>query len=460
VENNLKTEVVFSCSACGKEMLKWMGRCPGCGEWNTVQEKKVRHEPSRSRSTSAVQVESPGVVSIAEIREDREPRTHTGISELNRVLGGGLVNRSVVLVGGDPGIGKSTLLMQALGKMAGRGDRVLYISGEESAEQIRLRAGRLGIGSPNFLLLVENELEPLLDAMDGTDSRAVVLDSVQSIFSRSVTALAGSVSQVRHVAARVLELTKKGSSACFLVGHVTKDGLLAGPKVLEHMVDTVLYFEGERSHPYRILRAVKNRFGSSSEIGVFEMGDAGLSEVANPSELFLSERPKGVSGSAVTALVEGSRPILAEIQALVTGPIPGQGRRTCLGTDSQRLALMIAVMEKKLQLPLADQDIFLNAVGGIRATEPATDLATAAAILSSYMEKPVPSHVVVFGEVGLAGEVRRVSRSSERLAEATRLGFTRVIGPAASLEKSPLPEDVELVRISHISELAGVLFVL
>ena len=344
--------------------------------------------------------------------------------------------------------------------MADKGDKVLYISGEESAEQIRLRADRLDIGSPNFLLLVENELEPILDAMGGTESKAVVLDSVQSVFSRSLTALVGSVSQVRHVTARVVEVTKKGWSACLMVGHVTKDGLLAGPKVLEHMVDTVLYFEGERNHPYRILRAVKNRFGSSSEIGVFEMGDAGLAEVVNPSELFLSERPRGVSGSAVTALVEGSRPILAELQALVTGPIPGQGRRTCLGTDSQRLALMLAVIEKKLQIPLADHDIFLNAVGGIRATEPAADLATAAAILSSYLEKPVPPHVVIFGEVGLAGEVRRVSRAAARLAEATRLGFTRIVGPAASLDKSQVGAGVELIGISYVKELAGALFAL
>ncbi len=453
----MKPDMVFVCNSCGKELLKWMGRCPGCGEWNTVEETRSRAESPRSRSR-APDAQPPGVVSIADIQEEAAPRVHSGIGELDRVLGGGIVNRSLVLVGGDPGIGKSTLLMQALGSMASSGQRVLYISGEESAEQIRLRAARLGIGSANFLLLVENELEPILEAMDRTDHRVVVLDSVQSICGRSLDALAGSVSQVRHVAARIQDLTKKGASACFLVGHVTKDGMLAGPKVLEHMVDTVLYFEGERGHPYRILRAVKNRFGSSSEIGVFEMGDAGLSEVVNPSELFLSERPQGVSGSTVTALVEGSRPILAEIQALVSGPVPGQGRRTCLGTDSQRLALMIAVMEKKLRLPLGDQDIFLNAVGGIRATEPATDLAVAAAILSSYVDKPVPSQTVVFGEVGLAGEVRRVSRASARLAEAARLGFSRIIGPAVSLEKPRSSEDVELRGIAHISELAGVLF--
>ncbi|MEW6349869.1 MAG: DNA repair protein RadA [Thermodesulfobacteriota bacterium] len=453
----MKQDVIFVCSSCGKELLKWMGRCPGCGEWNTIQETRSRAETPRVRFR-ATEDRPPGVVSLAEIPEEVAPRVHSGIGELDRVLGGGIVNRSLILVGGDPGIGKSTLLMQALGGMASRGDKALYISGEESAEQIRLRAARLGIESGNFLLLVENELEPILDAMERTDHRVVVLDSVQAICGKGLNALAGSVSQVRHVAARIQDLTKKGSSACFLVGHVTKDGMLAGPKVLEHMVDTVLYFEGERGHPYRILRAVKNRFGSSSEIGVFEMGDAGLSEVVNPSELFLSERPQGVSGSTVTSLVEGSRPILAEIQALVTGPVPGQGRRTCLGTDSQRLALMIAVMEKKLRLPLGDQDIFLNAVGGIRATEPATDLAVAAAILSSYVDKPVPAQTMVFGEVGLAGEVRRVSRASARLAEAVRLGFTRIVGPAVSLEKPRSADEVERRGIAHISELGGVLF--
>ena len=454
----MKSEIAFVCDHCGKHLLKWMGRCPGCGEWNSVVEKEVAVFPASSAHASRSDEDPGTVISLSEISGESKDRLGTGIEELNRVLGGGIVRRSVILVGGDPGIGKSTLLMQALGHMAHAGQKVLYVSGEESSEQLKLRADRLGIRADNFLVLVENELEAIIDKISQNEAAVVVLDSVQSVFSRSFEAQAGSVSQVRQVAGRILECIKRGSSACFIVGHVTKDGALAGPRVLEHMVDTVLYFEGERGHSYRILRAVKNRFGSASEIGVFEMGDSGLNEVANPSELFLSERPEGVSGSIVTALVEGSRPILAEIQALVTGPAPGQGRRTCLGTDSQRLALMIAVIEKKLGLTLSDQDIFLNAVGGVRATEPAADLAIAAALLSSFMDRNVPKGTLVFGEVGLAGEVRRVSRAAARMKEATRLGFHRIIAPSSNAEDLSLPAGATISGISRINELADLLF--
>lgn len=401
--------------------------------------------------------EPQGVVPLTEIHGDQRPRINTGIGELDRVLGGGLIRSSVIMLGGDPGIGKSTLLMQAFGKMAIRGETVLYVSGEESAEQIKIRADRLGLQSPGFLVLAENQLETIIQKISQSDASVVVLDSVQSCFSSSFESHAGSISQVRHVAATVLDCIKRGSAACFIVGHVTKDGSLAGPKVLEHMVDTVLYFEGERGHPYRILRSVKNRFGSVSEIGVFEMGDLGLVEVDNPSELFLSERPEGVSGSTVTALVEGSRPILAEIQALVAGPVPGQGRRTCLGIDSQRLALMIAVMEKKLGLTLTDQDIFLNAVGGVRATEPAADLSLIAALLSSHLDRTVRPGTLVFGEVGLAGEVRRVSRAAARINEASRLGFNRIIAPAGNAELSAA-KGITAVGVTHVKELAQALF--
>ena len=454
----MKSEILFVCNQCGKHLLKWMGRCPGCGEWNSVIEKQVSVSPTSASHTTWSNEDLGVVIPLSEIRDQSRERLGTGIKELNRVLGGGIVPRSVILVGGDPGIGKSTLLMQALGRMADAGEKVLYVSGEESSEQLKLRAERVGIQGGNFLVLVENELEAILDKIGQTEAAVVVLDSVQSVFSRPFEAQAGSVSQVRQVAGRILESIKRGFSACFIVGHVTKDGALAGPKVLEHMVDTVLYFEGERGHPYRILRAVKNRFGSASEIGVFEMGDSGLIEVANPSELFLSERPEGVSGSVVTALVEGSRPILAEIQALVTGPVPGQGRRTCLGTDSQRLALMIAVIEKKLGLALSDEDIFLNAVGGIRATEPAADLALAGALLSSFMDRNVPRGTLVFGEIGLAGEVRRVSRATARINEASRLGFHRMIVPASNVESLPLAEGTTVAGISRIGELAELLF--
>jgi DNA repair protein RadA/Sms len=347
--------------------------------------------------------------------------------------------------------------MQALGQMASKEDDVLYISGEESAEQLKIRADRLGIHSDRFLVLVENQLETVIERIGESKATAVVIDSVQSVFSRSVDSYPGSVGQIRQVTGSVLDCIKRGSAACFIVGHVTKDGTLAGPKVLEHMVDTVLYFEGERGHPYRILRSVKNRFGSVSEIGVFEMSDAGLVEVVNPSELFLSERPEGVSGSTVTALVEGSRPILAEIQALVSGPVPGQGRRTCLGTDSQRLALMIAVIEKKLGLALNDHDIFLNAVGGVRATEPAADLSLVSALISSYMDRAIRSGTLVFGEVGLAGEVRRVSRAAARINEAARLGFRRIILPKANVDPGA-PAGTTMHGIAHVKELASLLF--
>lgn len=452
----MKTDTVFVCSECGKQLVKWMGRCPGCGEWNCIVER--RSTASRTGKAPLYTEDAVGIVPLAEIAGDTRPRLKSGIDELDRVLGGGIVPRSVILLGGDPGIGKTTLLMQALGQIARAGETVLYVSGEESAEQLKLRADRLGLRALTFLVLVENQLETILDRIEASEARVTVLDSVQSVYGQSFEAQAGSVSQVRLVAGRMLESIKKGSAACFLVGHVTKDGALAGPKVLEHMVDTVLYFEGERGHPYRILRAVKNRFGSSSEIGVFEMGDAGLSEVSNPSELFLSERPQGVSGSSVTALVEGSRPILAEIQALVTGPVPGQGRRTCLGTDAQRLALMIAVIEKKLGIPLSDHDIFLNAVGGVRATEPAADLAIASSLLSSYMDRPVPSGTLVFGEVGLAGEVRRVSRAEARINEAARLGFHRIISPVSNAEGTPPPAGVTVEGISHVTQLTPLLF--
>ncbi|MCX5872313.1 MAG: DNA repair protein RadA [Deltaproteobacteria bacterium] len=451
----MKTEVVFVCRECDARLLKWMGRCPQCGQWNSIEEKVSQVIP-KGRSRQSENVVAP--IPIDQISHDRSPRLFTGMDELDRVLGGGLVRRSVILVGGDPGIGKSTLLMQALGTMSARGENVLYVSGEESLEQIKIRADRLGVSSKSFLVVAENELERILELMRTTGASVVVLDSAQSVSSQSVDSHPGSVSQVRHVAAASIEIIKRSQSACFLVGHVTKDGALAGPKVLEHMVDTVLYFEGDRGHPYRILRAVKNRFGSVSEIGVFEMTDAGLSEVVNPSEFFLSERPEGASGSVVTALVEGSRPILAEVQALVSGPTPGSGRRTCLGTDPQRLALMLAVIEKKLGFLLNDHDIFLNAVGGVRATEPAVDLGIVASVISSFCDRVIPFSSMIFGEVGLSGEVRPVAKAAARINEAARLGYSRIVGPKKNLDSCAFPEGAKFIPISHIRELPAILF--
>jgi DNA repair protein RadA/Sms len=451
----MKSEISFECRECGARLLKWMGRCPHCGQWNSVEEKL---KSAFAKEKSAGHHGKICSVPISHISHDQSPRLSTGMSELDRVLGGGLVRKSMVLVGGDPGVGKSTLLMQALGGMSSRGEVVLYVTGEESLEQIKIRADRLGVMSESFLVVANNELEPILELISNSGASVVALDSAQSVASHSVESYAGSVSQVRHVAAASIEVIKKSQSACFLVGHVTKDGALAGPKVLEHMVDTVLYFEGDRGYSYRVLRAVKNRFGSVSEIGVFEMTETGLSEVLNPSEFFLSERPQGESGSVVTALVEGSRPILAEIQALVCGPVPGSGRRTCLGTDPQRLSLIVAVIEKKLGLMLNDHDIFVNAVGGIRALEPAVDLGIVASIISSFSEKTIPFPSMIFGEVGLSGEVRPVMKCSERINEAIRLGYKRIIGPGKNLDAHRFTKQVKPLPVNHIRELTAILF--
>jgi DNA repair protein RadA/Sms len=435
-----------------------MGKCPGCGEWNTVVEREAE-KPRSKRVFSATGGQGQSeILPITRISSDERPRIITGIGELDRVLGGGIVRRSLTLIAGDPGIGKSTLVMQALAAIAKNGETALYVSGEESAEQLKLRAIRLGAEDEKLLALTENDLDIILQLAGETEYDALALDSAQSVFTRSFDSYAGSVGQVRAVTATLMETIKKGRAACFIVGHVTKEGAIAGPRVLEHMVDATLYFEGERNHPYRILRGVKNRFGAVSEIGVFEMSEKGLIEVINPSERFLAERPKAVSGSSVTALVEGVRPILAEIQALVSGPTPGQGRRTCLGVDPQRLSLMIAVLEKRLGITLFDQDIFLNAVGGVKALEPAADLAIAASLLSSFLDRPIPDNTLIFGEVGLAGEIRRTSRSGQRFSEAARLGFDTIIAPKANVKEASKIKGSKFRAISHMDELRELIF--
>lgn len=371
---------------------------------------------------------------ISEVPPQAEVRLPCGIGELDRVLGGGLVPGSLVLIGGDPGIGKSTLLLQAMHHLAETAD-VLYVSGEESAAQTRLRGERLGLSGRRLLVLAENGLEEIVAQIERLKPRAVVVDSIQTVWTRSLESAPGSVSQVRESAGRLMVLAKGSGVPVFIVGHVTKDGAIAGPRVLEHMVDTVLYFEGDRGHPYRILRAVKNRFGSTNEIGVFEMKSGGLEEVANPSELFLSERPLDAPGSVVTASLEGSRPLLVEIQALVTPSSYGTPRRTTIGVDGNRLALLVAVLEKKAGLHLGGQDIFLNVAGGARLAEPAADLAIMLAVASSHLDRPVPHQTVVFGEVGLAGEVRAITQPEPRIAEAAKLGFTDCILPKGNLRR-------------------------
>lgn len=428
----MRQKTVFNCSQCGSQSPKWLGKCPDCGAWNSMVEEQ-QPTAAAARSGRPALVKSVAIP-IGDVPPQAEVRLGCGIGELDRVLGGGLVPGSLVLIGGDPGIGKSTLLLQAMHHLAAEGT-VLYVSGEESAAQTRLRGERLGVHGRQLLVLAENGLEEIVAQVEKLKPRAVVVDSIQTVWTQALESAPGSVSQVRESAGRLMLLAKGSGIPIFIVGHVTKDGAIAGPRVLEHMVDTVLYFEGDRGHPYRILRAVKNRFGSTNEIGVFEMKSGGLTEVANPSELFLSERPLDAPGSVVTASLEGSRTLLVEIQALVTPSAYGTPRRTTIGVDSNRLALLVAVLEKKAGLHLGGQDIFLNVAGGARLNEPAADLAMLLAVASSHLDRPVAADAVVFGEVGLAGEVRAVNQPEPRLSEATKLGFKQCILPAGNLRR-------------------------
>ncbi len=443
----MKQKTNFSCTQCGYQSPKWLGKCPDCGAWNTMIEEQQSPPSARGgRIVSAKSVAMP----IGDVPPQAEARMGCGISELDRVLGGGLVPGSLVLIGGDPGIGKSTLLLQAMHHLALDG-AVLYVSGEESAAQTRLRGERLGVYGRQLLVLAENSLEEIISYVERLKPRAVVVDSIQTVWTQSLESAPGSVSQVRESAGRLMMLAKGSGIPVFIVGHVTKDGAIAGPRVLEHIVDTVLYFEGDRGHPYRILRAVKNRFGSTNEIGVFEMKSGGLHEVSNPSELFLSERPIDAPGSVVTASLEGSRTLLVEIQALVTASTYGTPRRTTIGVDSNRLALLVAVLEKKAGLHLGGQDIFLNVAGGARLNEPAADLAMMLAVASSHLDRPVPNQTIVFGEVGLAGEVRAVTQPEPRISEALKLGFSRCLLPAGNMKRLT-PGGMELDSVSTVQE--------
>ncbi len=442
----MKNRVLFACQKCGHQSAKWLGKCPDCGSWNSMVE-----ELAVKGGVSAVQAEAAKPVRISQVARDVETRQSCGISELDRVLGGGLVAGSMVLIGGDPGIGKSTLLLQASAHLSRNAGIVLYVSAEESARQIKLRAMRMGIDADDLYLLAETGVERIIAQIQQLKPRAVIVDSIQTVFTGALESAPGSVSQVRESTGRLM-LTAKGSGIpIFLVGHVTKDGSLAGPRVLEHLVDTVLYFEGDAGHAFRILRAVKNRFGSTNEIGVFEMKEAGLCEVKNPSELFLAERPLGVSGSVVVASLEGSRPLLVELQALVTPSSYGTPRRTTIGVDHNRLALLVAVLEKKVGLHLSGQDIFLNAAGGVRLIEPSADLAIVMAVASSHLDKAVDPQTVFLGEVGLSGEVRGISQPELRAKEAAKLGFTRCILPAGNMRQVKV-KGVELVGVKNVDE--------
>lgn len=446
-----KHNTSYICSQCGFRSRKWLGRCTDCGEWESLVEEVI--EPATSALTQA---QKPVPLHLAP--DSSEERISTANVELDRVLGGGIVPGSVVLIGGDPGIGKSTLILHMLAGVAGEGHDVLYVSGEESAGQIKMRAKRLGALHPSEFLATTSNVEHIIAMTEEMRPTLLAVDSIQTLSCDEISSAPGSVTQVRESAARIVTMAKTRNIPVFLVGHVTKDGNLAGPKVLEHMVDTVLNFEGDPSHAYRILRTVKNRFGSTNEIGVFEMKEEGLVQVPNPSEIFLAERPLDVPGSVVLPSLEGTRPILVEVQALVSPTNLGTARRTAIGADPQRLALLCAVLEKKAGMDMYGHDIFLNIAGGIRIDEPALDLGVISALASSLMEKVVSSATVVCGEVGLAGEVRAVSQVEMRVKEAERLGFTRCILPRSNYERLGQQSDMDLIGVSSVHELLQELF--
>ena len=440
-------KVVYFCQECGYESSKWMGQCPGCRAWNTFVEETVSTKKTSSAAVKAAAGQRPEPVKLKDIRLSEDERRLTNIKELDRVLGGGIVPGSLVLVGGDPGIGKSTLLLQVCRNLALSGNSVLYISGEESLRQIRLRANRIGEFNENLQIFCETNLETIREVIERKKPDMVVIDSIQTMFHEDISSAPGSVSQVRESTNILMQIAKGMGISIFIVGHVTKEGNVAGPRVLEHMVDTVLYFEGDRHASYRILRAVKNRFGSTNEIGVFEMRNTGLEEVKNPSEFMLNGKPNGTSGSIVACSMEGTRPILVEIQALVCQSNFGIPRRTAVGTDFNRVNLLMAVLEKKVGIHLAPCDAYVNIAGGMKMTEPAIDLGISLAVVSSCKDIVIPDSVLAFGEVGLSGEVRAVSMAAQRVAEARKLGFTTVILPKVCQSSMGKTEGMNLVYV-------------
>ena len=434
-----------------------MGKCPDCGTWDSIVEERTTAASLRdaNRTPSGAQALP---VAIDTIELEKENRLLTQIQELDRALGGGLVPGTLILVGGDPGIGKSTLMLQALFGLANQGHKVLYVSGEESQQQIRLRSERLGTVSSGVMVVSEVDMDSILATIQSESPQVLVIDSIQTMYNAELTSAPGSVTQVRESAVRLMLMAKKTGIPTFLVGHVTKDGAIAGPKLLEHMVDTVLYFEGDRNHMFRILRAVKNRFGSTNEIGVFEMKDQGLEEVANPSAVFLSERPANAPGSAVTASMEGTRPILVELQALASSTSFGTPRRTILGLDPNRVALLAAVMEKQLGMHLMGYDIFMNVAGGVKIVEPAVDMAIVSAIASSFLDKPIAPATVVLGEVGLTGEVRAIGQVDNRVAEVKKMGFKRCLVPDGNIKRIRKLDGIQVTGIKNVSEAVETLF--
>ena len=450
-----KQKTIFVCQNCGYKAPKWLGRCSDCGAWNSLVEELTERD-HRDREKRQPSLDRPQRIDTVAI--DKDVRDRTGMSEFDRTLGGGVVPGSLVLIGGDPGIGKSTLILQVVQRLAQQGLRTLYISGEESVQQIKMRAQRISADSSELYLLSGTCLEDLIDRLDELAPRIIVIDSIQTIYTESLGSAPGSIGQVREVTSRLMSLAKGSGRAIFLIGHVTKDGAIAGPKVLEHLVDTVLYFEGDGSHMYRILRAVKNRFGPTNEIGVFEMMDNGLEEVGNPSKIFLEERASDVSGSVVISCMEGTRPLLVEMQALVCTSSLAIPRRTTIGVDPNRVSVLVAVLAKRGGVALSDKDIFINVAGGIKIYEPAIDLGIISTTASSFLNKPIPRKTVTFGEVGLSGEVRGVSQTELRLKEAVKLGFSRCLLSKKSIKTLKTTVDMELIGVSSVTELLEVLF--
>ena len=451
-----KQKSVFICSGCGYETPRWIGKCPGCGAWNTLEEAVSQPEnqvqkPSKQRPGTGA---SP--LPLPDIAEEGAARSSTGISELDRVLGGGIVKGALMLMGGDPGVGKSTLLLQVCAHLARNGERVLYISGEESARQIKLRANRLGIDAKSLYILAENDLEQAVNRAQELGPVVMVVDSIQTVYRPEMASAPGSVSQIRECTSTLMRFAKETGTAVFLVGHVTKEGAIAGPRMLEHMVDMVMYFEGERQQEYRLLRAVKNRFGSVNELGVFLMTEQGMQVVENPSEQLLSHRAKGVSGSVVFCALEGSRPLLCDVQAL-TASAYGNPRRTVSGADAARVALLLAVLEKRAGRRTFDQDVYVNVAGGLELSEPAADLAICMAVASSLKDEPLGGSVAVMGEVGLAGEIRAIPQISRRVSECARLGFTTILIPRENLKSLHGAQGIHVVGVDTVLQAISVL---
>ena len=455
-----KEKTVYVCSACGYETPRWMGKCPGCNAWNTMEEQAPQASVSQAAPVKANKQRGgtgAKALRLDEIPEENAARASTGIGELDRVLGGGVVEGSLMLVGGDPGIGKSTLLLQVSENLARQGARVLYISGEESARQIKMRARRLGVAADSLLILSENAMDAAEKRWEEIQPDYMIIDSIQTMYRPDMASAPGSVSQVRECASLLMRMAKTTGCAVFLVGHVTKEGAIAGPRILEHMVDVVLYFEGDRQHDHRILRAVKNRFGSVNELGLFEMHEKGMLPVANPSEMLLSERAKNVPGSCVIPAIEGSRPMLVDVQALALQTAYGTPRRTTNGFDAGRLALLLAVLEKRAGVSLFNQDVYVNVAGGLSLSEPAADLALCAAVASSVRDVCIPGDWAVMGEVGLAGEIRAVSQCERRLSECARLGFTSAVLPRENARHLKAPEGMRVYGVETLAEALSIL---